>query len=249
MKFPEYSPVQICREKTRPVGRIAVSLLVATAITACEGESGAVVTGNNDTTTPAVVSDDPVSVANDSVTTESESSNSATDADVDNEEAITFLADRTALGAVEIMAVGDSITQGIVGAASYRRDFTNLLEAANCSFTMVGSQQTSLVENFDPTCVDTGVIGDGWGWDGSKSCMVGAEALSDASVFRGAHEGYSSHRADHFLTGLGINPGIRVSVSTHQPDVILLHIGSNDLFDLQSVDSTVDDINLSLIHI
>ena len=56
--------------------------------------------------------------------------------------AASLIADSTAAGPVKIMAVGDSITQGISGASSYRREFTGLMETASCSFTMVGSQQT-----------------------------------------------------------------------------------------------------------
>lgn len=156
-----------------------------------------------------------------------------------------LIAERTVLGPVKIMAVGDSITQGVVGAASYRREFSALMDAASCDFTMVGSQETSLAGGGDPNCIDTGVIGDGWGWDGEQSCLVGVS--SDAEVYVGAHEGYSSHRADHFLTGhessTGSNEGIRVAMETYTPDVVLLHVGSVDMYHEQSVESTLEDIN------
>lgn len=156
-----------------------------------------------------------------------------------------LLAERTAAGPVKVMAVGDSITQGIVGASSYRREFTSLMQSAACSFTMVGSQQTSLKSGGDPNCEDTGVVGDGWGWDGVKSCLVGGS--SDANLYTGAHEGYSSHRADHFLTGnvtsAGDNAGIRVALETYSPDVVLMHVGSVDLYHKQSVTSTLTDID------
>ena len=110
---------------------------------------------------------------------------------------------------------------------------------------MVGSQESSQVSGGTPDCIDTGIIGDGWGWNGSESCLVGA--TSDIEPYLGAHEGYSSHRADHFLTGnvtsAGDNPGIQVSMETFNPDVVLLHIGSVDLFNEQSVNSTVNDID------
>lgn len=63
------------------------------------------------------------------------------------------------------------------------------------------------------------------------------------------HEGYSGHRADHFLgNGLGINPGIEATLAIYSPpgdpaDVVLLHIGTNDLIWQQSVSSTLDDID------
>lgn len=115
-------------------------------------------------------------------------------------------------GGVRIMPTGDSITHGIGGSASYRRELAGLLDTAGCNYRMVGSQSQSLT--------DTG--------------------------FYGAHEGYSGHPADAFLTGnqtsSGNNPGIANAVNYQSPDLILLHIGSVDLFKGQTVDSTVADI-------
>jgi len=182
-----------------------------------------------DVTEPGIVLSDP----------SSEPDGSAVDV------ASSLLAERTALGAVKIMAVGDSITHGIAGVSSYRREFTSLLESDSCSFTMVGSQETSERSGGDPDCIDTGVIGDGWGWNGTESCLVGG--TSTVEPFVGAHEGYSSHRADHFLTGnvtsAGENPGIQVSMETFNPDVVLLHVGSVDMFNGQTVESTITDID------
>ena len=110
---------------------------------------------------------------------------------------------------------------------------------------MVGSQLTSRSTGVDPECIDTEPVGDGWGWDGTQSCLVGES--SGVEVFRGAHEGYSSHRADHFLTGRdsssGSNPGIRVSMETFAPDVVLLHLGSVDLFNEQGVSNALIDLD------
>jgi hypothetical protein len=115
-------------------------------------------------------------------------------------------------GGVRIMPTGDSITHGIGGSASYRRELAAMLDTAGCNYRMVGSQSQSLT--------DTG--------------------------FYGAHEGYSGHPADYFLTGnqtsSGNNPGIANAVNYQSPDLILLHIGSVDLFKGQTVDSTVADI-------
>lgn len=189
---------------------------------------------------PEVV-DSPVDVAVDSNADNIAADNDASDGAV----ASAFLADRTALGAVKIMAVGDSITQGVAGVSSYRREFTSLLEAESCSFTMVGSQLTSRNSGNDTECEDTEPVGDGWGWDGTQSCLVGGS--SDVEVYRGAHEGYSSHRADHFLTGRvsasGSNPGIRVSMETFAPDVVLLHLGSVDIFNEQGVSNALIDLD------
>jgi len=115
-------------------------------------------------------------------------------------------------GGVRIMPTGDSITHGIGGSGSYRPELAGLLDAAGCSYRMVGSQSQSLK--------DTG--------------------------YYGAHEGYSGHSADNFLTGnqtaSGNNQGIANAVNYQSPDLVLLHIGSVDLFLGQTVESTVNDI-------
>ncbi len=182
------------------------------------------------------------SIALDSVTVDA----SGTDNDASGGTvAAAFLADRASLGPVKLMAVGDSITHGVAGVSSYRREFSSLMQAASCGFTMVGSQQTSHNAGGDPDCVDTVPLGDGWGWDGVQSCLV-SEQTNDG-VYQGAHEGYSAHRADHFLTGhlsnAGNNEGIRVAMQTFTPDVVLMHLGSVDLFNGQSVSNALADIN------
>jgi len=217
--------------------RIALPVILASFVFGCDGGSKLLITEPAAGGVTTIGS--PSSIAVDSVDTLTATTGSGSTSASD------LLAERTAAGPVKVMAVGDSITQGIVGAASYRREFTNLMQTAACSFTMVGSQQTSLKSGGDPNCEDTGVIGDGWGWDGSKSCLVGGS--SDGNLYTGAHEGYSSHRADHFLTGhvssSGDNAGIRVALETYSPDVVLLHVGSVDLYHQQTVASTLTDIN------
>ena len=118
-----------------------------------------------------------------------------------------------------VMAVGDSITHGFGGQASYRKPFVELLNNASCGYELVGSQSTNFGSN----------------------------------VFTSAHESYSGHKADHFLTGhttsAGVNRGIADSMTTYDPDIVLLHIGSNDM-KTDSVDSTITEIDqiISLIH-
>ena len=216
-------------------------LVFAASLTACEGGSALIF----DAPGAAAAAGEPgaaSAVAVDSIVL----SDPATGPDASGGQiAASLIAERTAAGPVRIMAVGDSITQGIPGAASYRREFTALMEAASCNFTMVGSQETSLMSGGDPDCVDTGVTGDGWGWNGVESCIVSAS--SNVEPYVGAHEGYSSHRADHFLTGnvtsVGDNAGISVAMETYTPDVVLLHVGSVDMFHEQTVASTVTDID------
>ena len=62
------------------------------------------------------------------------------------------------------------------------------------------------------------------------------------------HEGYSGHRADNFVNGRrSPNPGIAATLDLYSPvtdqvDAILLHIGTNDMIQQQSVQSTLDEI-------
>ncbi len=253
---------------------LALPLVFAAALAGCESES-LLLTGPAGDTVGTIASDAPISTSAEEsdvddgtiATTDDEELGAGVDLGSDedfldaedtvvlsdptfdadalgDDVAANLIAERTEAGPVKVMAVGDSITHGISGGASYRREFTALLEAASCSFTMVGSQQTSLVRG-DPNCIDTGVIGDGWGWNGVESCVVTAD--SGVEPYVGAHEGYSSHRADHFLTGhvnaSGDNAGIQVAMETYDPDVVLLHVGSVDMFHEQTVESTITDIN------
>ncbi len=50
------------------------------------------------------------------------------------------------------------------------------------------------------------------------------------------HEGHSGWRADQLLAGVGS------WASTHRPDVVLLHAGSNDMLQSQSVSSTIEEL-------
>ena len=63
------------------------------------------------------------------------------------------------------------------------------------------------------------------------------------------HEGYSGHEANDFLNnGRAANPGIEVTLSNFSPpadpaDVLLLHIGTNDMIVGDSVSSTLTEID------
>ena len=112
-----------------------------------------------------------------------------------------------AMADYRIMALGGSITQGIGGEKSYRDPLTKMLDASACEFQMVGSQS----DNLTPT------------------------------DFSSPHEGYSGHRIDYFLEGIEESSG-RVEnagieqIMTSNPDVILIHLGSVDMFVGQPVD-------------
>ncbi len=114
------------------------------------------------------------------------------------------------------MAVGDSITHGVrlpQASASWRLPFTQALANDNCSYLMVGSQTGN--ENH--------------------------------TAFESAHEAYSAQEAGHFVTGhsnwAGTNDGIFASVATFTPDVVLIHIGTNDAIMAQDNSQTLSEID------
>ena len=73
--------------------------------------------------------------------------------------------------------------------------------------------------------------------------MVGRRlANRPATGFFSRHEGYSGHAIDYFLEARGINPGIEAIITDADPDVVLIHLGSNDLNLGQTVASTVNDL-------
>lgn len=115
-----------------------------------------------------------------------------------------------------LMAVGDSITHGLLDpgpSASWRLPFTLRLDDAGCAFQMVGSQTSNALHN----------------------------------AFESPHEGYSSQEAGHFVTGhtnyAGENPGIFLSMQRHEADVVLLHVGTNDVIMGQSNQETLQEID------
>lgn len=115
----------------------------------------------------------------------------------------------------QIMAVGDSITHGTSRgpAVSYRKPFIDLLNANSCRYQMNGSQTGNHFHN----------------------------------TFVSPHEGYNGHTADQILNGhtddAGRNEGISVMVDRYQPQVVLLHIGSNDMRLGQNINETIGEID------
>ena len=116
---------------------------------------------------------------------------------------------------LRIMALGDSITHGVLNgnAPSYRKPFIAKLDAQSCAYQMVGSQTTNL----------------------------GHAALVSP------HEGYSGHTADEILYGhvddAGSNEGVVTTVTRYQPDVVLMHVGTNDMRLGQNISQTMAEID------
>ena len=103
---------------------------------------------------------------------------------------------------VRVLALGDSITQGTKGQKSYRHPLImGIGDALGCSYEMVGSRdQNNATNDVQPDFVSY-------------------------------HEGYSGHRADWFTEGRASpsNPGIDAIMDAETPDIVLIHLGSNDM--------------------
>src|SRR6476646_455371 len=112
----------------------------------------------------------------------------------------------------KIMMIGDSITQGSLAQASYRRQLYFKLKQANYNFQFVGSR----VENYP--------YSESWFKD-----------------FDRYHEGYWGWRTDQILTNNGTNPNYFDSlVSTNTPDLVLIHVGTNNVLQAKTMQDYID---------
>jgi lysophospholipase L1-like esterase len=116
---------------------------------------------------------------------------------------------------VRIMPVGDSITEGFDGNATYRYFLWHQLVAAGRSVDFVGSR--------------TGV-------------STGTPLFAD---FDQDSDGHAGFRADQILDGKLDRPTHgRLSqwVAAYRPDIVIVHIGTNDIRQCESVASTVAEL-------
>ena len=120
--------------------------------------------------------------------------------------AVFWALDSTPLPVVQLLALGDSITNGISGHWSYRRDLTGLLSADSCRIDMVGSLN-------GPT---DGNIGNG--------------------DFDRDHEGHRGFTTEQILDGLP------EWLPQYEPDVALIHIGTNDILNGLSINIAVNNV-------
>lgn len=125
---------------------------------------------------------------------------------------------------IRIVPLGDSITQGVgndypeyKGYDTYRRRLYRLLINAGYQVDFVGSM--------------------------SKMVNCGAPAHED---FDPDHEGHFAWRTDHIINGVsrGCRGAGKLSdwLKTYTPDIALVHLGTNDIFQRQSVDSTLNEL-------
>jgi CSLREA domain-containing protein len=111
----------------------------------------------------------------------------------------------------KIMAMGDSITQGMGDHPSYRRALAQDLESEGYAVDFVGTRTDVFAPSGAPTDFDRD------------------------------HEGYYGWRTDEVLGE------IDDILAANVPDIVLLHIGTNDLIQGQSVASTLDDIEALIV--
>ena len=117
---------------------------------------------------------------------------------------------------VRVMPLGDSITEGFDGRATYRYWLGQRLRSAGHRVDFVGSRHG--VRNGTPRYAD----------------------------FDQDHEGHVGWRADQLVDGKWNRREegrLAEWVGAHRPDVVLLHAGTNDIRQCQSPSSTAGDIS------
>ena len=121
---------------------------------------------------------------------------------------------------LKILPVGDSITRGING--------------------LQGEGRISYRKEFESRLDASGCL----------QTMLGSQNNSSPGHLS-SHEGYSGHRVDHFQLGLGSNPGIAtIMADNSEAEVVLVHLGTNDMLQSQSVAGTLVELNdvISIIN-
>ncbi len=120
--------------------------------------------------------------------------------------------------ALRVLPLGDSVTSGTDAWASYRCPLYRALTAAGVAVDFVGSIHGQLdnTQPPPPACQNQ------FDWD---------------------HEGHSGYRVDDILDGVAGRPGnLQSWAAAAHPDVVLIHLGTNDLMQNESVDSTVAEL-------
>lgn len=202
--------------KKSPILSLAPVVLMGLSVVACDGQSTLIVGHANApaVTTPAVETQSAAGgeVATDTALTGLVVNDTSADvqqavAPVDVQARLGEIAET---GTIRLMPMGDSITQGVSGAKSYRFELNKMIASSGCPIRFVGTQS----------------------------------ANSPPTDFYLAHEGYSGHSADAFLSGTRAdNEGVVAAISYQKPDVVLLHVGSVDIFVGHDVASTLAEID------
>lgn len=114
---------------------------------------------------------------------------------------------------IKIMPLGDSITGSAKGHNSYRRPLWKKLKSAGCNVDFVGFMH--------------GV------WDPRSW----SEVPHPSDDFDPDHEGYWGYRTDHIL------PFIREKVKRYSPDIVLMHLGSNDVASDEPLEQMISELS------
>ena len=123
---------------------------------------------------------------------------------------------------IKILPLGDSITHTSSSYYSYRYNLWKKLIDHDISFDFVGSMNTNFGGNPD--------------WPQYKGLSFDQD-----------HEGHYGWRAEELLYGRSTNPelgNLTDWLGVYTPDIVLLHIGTNDLGSGQSYTSTANEIKL-----
>lgn len=120
---------------------------------------------------------------------------------------------------VRILPLGDSITQANMRHRSYRYNLWIKLIDAGADFDFIGSMNRNF--NTNPT------------WPDYKG-----------RSFDPDHEGHWGWRADKILNGSPAQRDERLSewLKTYTPDIVMIHLGTNDVSQSQSTSSTADEL-------
>ncbi|MDG2114152.1 MAG: GDSL-type esterase/lipase family protein, partial [Actinomycetota bacterium] len=125
--------------------------------------------------------------------------------------------------ATRMMPIGDSITEARTasqGIPSYRAALWDQLQVAGANVDFVGSRH-GVLDHFDRP---SGMADPGGTWDKD-------------------HDGHYGWRTDEILNGKNAGDGkLSDWLTAHTPDVLIVHIGTNDLVQGQTVSTTIDDV-------
>lgn len=117
-------------------------------------------------------------------------------------------------GTLRVMPLGDSITEGEANHNSYRRTLWQRLQGAGCKVDLVGSKSG----------VSSGYRNSPW-------------VSPPNPDFDQDHEGYWDYRVDELL------PFVGGKVASAQPDVVLIHLGTNDVLGGQSASGVAGELS------
>lgn len=114
---------------------------------------------------------------------------------------------------INILPLGDSITQGSYRQDSYRRPLWHLLQQQGYTVNFVGSLETN------------------------------SGGVSPNPDFDLDHEGRWGWRVDEILNGRIGQGKLSDWLQTYTPDIALVHLGTNDIVHPNSVESTLDELD------